>query len=122
MRSMLRRLFTILSALSLLLCVATAALWVRSYWIADRRAVVSFEPPVLMWSSEGTLGINNDPEVAPVANLHSTCLSRIEDLEIVFEQVRFAEASNQQRETKGQVRELLYAYKQRLSSLPPIPD
>jgi hypothetical protein len=31
----MRRLFTILSALSLLLCVGTAALWVRSYWVAD---------------------------------------------------------------------------------------
>jgi len=28
-----RRLFTVLSALSLLLCVATAVLWVRSYWV-----------------------------------------------------------------------------------------
>jgi hypothetical protein len=32
---MLRRLFTILSALSLLLCVAVCLLWVRSYWVND---------------------------------------------------------------------------------------
>ena len=32
---MLRRLFTVLSALSLLLCVAVVALWVRSYWRSD---------------------------------------------------------------------------------------
>jgi hypothetical protein len=32
---MIRRLFTILSVLSLLLCVATVVLWVRSYWTAD---------------------------------------------------------------------------------------
>ena len=32
---MRRRLFTILSALSLLLCVAVVALWVRSYWRHD---------------------------------------------------------------------------------------
>jgi hypothetical protein len=29
------RLFTIISALSLLLCLATLALWVRSYWVND---------------------------------------------------------------------------------------
>jgi hypothetical protein len=32
---MTRRLFTILSALSLLLCVAVCVLWVRSYWVGD---------------------------------------------------------------------------------------
>src|SRR4051794_21474808 len=32
---MLRRLRTVLSALSLLLCVGTAVLWVRSYWWHD---------------------------------------------------------------------------------------
>src|SRR5687767_8450253 len=32
---MKRRLFTILSALSLLLCVAVVALWVRSFFVAD---------------------------------------------------------------------------------------
>jgi hypothetical protein len=32
---MLRRLFTLLSALSLLLCAAVAVLWVRSYWVVD---------------------------------------------------------------------------------------
>jgi hypothetical protein len=33
---MTRRLFNLLTALSLLLSVAVVALWVRSYWIADR--------------------------------------------------------------------------------------
>src|SRR4051812_23586819 len=33
MRRALRHLFTILSAISLLLCVATCVLWVRSYWL-----------------------------------------------------------------------------------------
>jgi hypothetical protein len=33
---MLRRLFNVLSALSLLLCAAVVALWVRSYWVNDR--------------------------------------------------------------------------------------
>jgi hypothetical protein len=32
---MIRRLFTLVSALSQVLCVATCALWVRSYWAAD---------------------------------------------------------------------------------------
>jgi hypothetical protein len=31
-----RRLFTLVSALSLVLCVGTCVLWVRSYRIADR--------------------------------------------------------------------------------------
>ena len=38
---MLRRLFTVLSALSLLLCVAAAVLWVRSRYIEDW---VSYQP------------------------------------------------------------------------------
>ena len=33
---MRRRLFNILSAVSLLVCVMTAVLWVRSYWVADK--------------------------------------------------------------------------------------
>jgi hypothetical protein len=33
---MLRRLFTLLSALSLLLCVTAIVLWVRSFWIGDQ--------------------------------------------------------------------------------------
>jgi hypothetical protein len=32
---MIRRLFRFLSVLSLVLCVATCVLWVRSYWVAD---------------------------------------------------------------------------------------
>jgi hypothetical protein len=33
---MIRRLFTLVSAVSLLLCVATCVLWVRSYWAGDK--------------------------------------------------------------------------------------
>ena len=36
MRRLLRWTFHALAAASLLLCVATAALWVRSYWVCDR--------------------------------------------------------------------------------------
>ena len=32
---MLRRLITILSGLSLVLCIATGAMWVRSYWVQE---------------------------------------------------------------------------------------
>src|SRR5262245_8766849 len=32
---MRQRLFTLLSAVSLLLCVATVGLWMRSYWVSD---------------------------------------------------------------------------------------
>src|SRR5690349_18065632 len=32
---MRRRLFNLAAAVSMVLCVATAALWVRSYWIED---------------------------------------------------------------------------------------
>ena len=32
---MKRRLFNILSALSLLMCVALGMLWIRSYWVGD---------------------------------------------------------------------------------------
>ena len=39
-----RRLFNILSALSLLLCVATTVLWVRSYWVQ------------ILWSHRGESG------------------------------------------------------------------
>jgi len=35
---MRRRLLNLLTALSLLLCVAVCVLWVRSYWIGDRWA------------------------------------------------------------------------------------
>jgi hypothetical protein len=35
-----RRAFTILAALSLLLCVATMTLWVRSYVLVDRSSSV----------------------------------------------------------------------------------
>ena len=35
MRRVLRHVFTILSAISLLLCVTTCVLWVRSYWWCD---------------------------------------------------------------------------------------
>src|SRR5678809_830960 len=35
-RRLKRRLLNLLTALSLMLCIATAALWVRSYFVSDR--------------------------------------------------------------------------------------
>jgi hypothetical protein len=45
MAAMLRRLSTVLSALSLLLCAATVVLWVRSYFRGDLVAFVNSPPP-----------------------------------------------------------------------------
>jgi hypothetical protein len=42
---MIRRLFTVASALSLLLCVTAAVLWVRSYWVEDSCFRVKDFPP-----------------------------------------------------------------------------
>ncbi|HWE93071.1 MAG TPA: hypothetical protein VG269_03790 [Tepidisphaeraceae bacterium] len=59
---MIRRLFTLLSALSLLLCVGTCVLWVRSYpakkavtfWTSKGRSELAWE--------RGTAWIDNDPQ------------------------------------------------------------
>lgn len=50
-----RRLFTLASAVSLVLCVGTAVLWIRSYWVADLLASKgSPHPPcMLLCSSRG---------------------------------------------------------------------
>ena len=53
---MKRRIFNLLFALSVLLCVATVALWVRSYWVADTLVYTrrSGAPAsVTLWSSSG---------------------------------------------------------------------
>jgi len=62
-RSMLRRVFTILSALSLLLCGATVTLWVRSYWTAAHRDTNRFGTPIEFSSEAGVFRVTNDPEV-----------------------------------------------------------
>jgi hypothetical protein len=55
---MLRRLFTVLSALSLLLCVATAVLWVRSYQVGDSVFLSGGERIVIVSSASGRLSIS----------------------------------------------------------------
>src|SRR5262245_9008513 len=57
---MRRRLFTLLSAMSLLLCAAAVGLWVRSYWVSDllsRCSVNSRHVSVstLIWSQPGSV-------------------------------------------------------------------
>ena len=58
---MKRRLFTILSALSLLLCVAVCVMWVRSYWVADTLSFRYREGTPTRWffvtSGRGRAGI-----------------------------------------------------------------
>ena len=60
MRRLARHAFTVLSLLSLLLCVAVGVLWVRSYWVADQ--VIHWTPsgvPVshTLWSTRGNLAL-----------------------------------------------------------------
>ena len=50
---MKRRLFTILCGLSLLLCVGTAALWVRSYWYLDD---LNYPKVIPTWGITSQLG------------------------------------------------------------------
>jgi 4-amino-4-deoxy-L-arabinose transferase-like glycosyltransferase len=65
-----RRLFTIASILSLVLCLATVALWVRSYWVCHlvkRDLSVPGKPRELaLVSNRGSLGI---ADVVPVRQL-----------------------------------------------------
>ena len=47
--AMLRRLFTLFSALSLVLCVLLCVLWVRSYWVGDRLSHGQSQHPYTYW-------------------------------------------------------------------------
>ena len=51
---MTRRLLFLLTVLSLLLCVAVAALWVRSYWRTD--IIVASDQRFSVWSANGFVG------------------------------------------------------------------
>ncbi|HEY7091080.1 MAG TPA: hypothetical protein VH518_23485 [Tepidisphaeraceae bacterium] len=75
---MRHHLFTLLSAVSLLLCVATVGLWVRSYWAVDllqRWEVKSdhFNEGIYLWSKRGTFGLRRDAITydAPIGPHHS---------------------------------------------------
>ena len=70
---MIRRLFTLLAALSLLLCIATAALWVRSLFVSDRLVSSLFEDDQewTFWRQSGLriglgeIGILSDVQAGP---------------------------------------------------------
>jgi Zn ribbon nucleic-acid-binding protein len=64
---MLRRLFTLLSALSLLLCVATVVLWVRGAWVNDivGRVSPSGGWDIQSWHGHLMLHTSNDPGDSP---------------------------------------------------------
>jgi hypothetical protein len=47
---MLRRLFMVLSMLSLLLCLAVGVMWVRSYWVGDVTVYEAPDRQALEWS------------------------------------------------------------------------
>ena len=68
---MKRRLFTVLSAVSLLLCVATVVLWVRSYSVADDFIVAQnawpfyIPRPWRLTTAHGMCVVSWDPAVPP---------------------------------------------------------
>ncbi len=61
-----RRLFTIVSAISLLLCLLTAALWVRSYWITEDVGWTTATGATAICSSAGSFMIYRDYLHGPV--------------------------------------------------------
>jgi hypothetical protein len=68
MRRVVRRLFMLCSALSLLLCVAVCVLWVRSYWCADR---LDFDGPrghVFLTAARGRVVVFHGREPASYSN------------------------------------------------------
>ena len=53
----MKRLFNIRTVLSLLLCIATVGLWVRSYWYEDLLAFPSPAEYSALQSAEGTVTV-----------------------------------------------------------------
>src|SRR4051812_22661794 len=65
-RPMTRRLLNLLTALSLLLCVAAVALWVRSYFVEDGVQVTFRSDMVSAYSSAGTIASAWDRGMPPM--------------------------------------------------------
>lgn len=68
-------LFKFAAAVSLIVCLATAALWIRSYWVADiiqkawSRPETQTEKFVIIESNEGRLGLYDESESYDDQNL-----------------------------------------------------
>jgi hypothetical protein len=73
---MLRRAFTLLSALSLLLCVGTCVLWVRSYFVMDRCVRIRDTP------------VSEDDRQRTVQIAHESCAVRTMRGVVIFERTR----------------------------------
>jgi hypothetical protein len=62
---MRRRLFTTASALSLLLCIAIAALWARSYWAWESIEYYGTHGAIEVGATKGTLVYMRNPTMPP---------------------------------------------------------
>ena len=62
---MRRRLFAVVSAISLLACVGTLALWVRSYWQYDEIRLYEGRETQLVQSSAGTIEFSSYSGLVP---------------------------------------------------------
>jgi hypothetical protein len=66
----MRRPFTIASALSLLLCVATCVLWVRSYFVADCITRATWERADSVCCTRGAICIEIPQHWSPDSEYH----------------------------------------------------
>ena len=72
---MTRRLINLLTILSLLLCVAVAALWGRGYWASDQLDLVAVRPSgsrLALWFRSGRGGLGLTVVTYPAALIKST--------------------------------------------------
>ena len=56
---MTRRLFNFASVLSLLLCFAAAALWVRSYWVRESWLHISYKSSPMVEGQWDAIAVSN---------------------------------------------------------------
>jgi hypothetical protein len=81
MSAMLRPLFTVLSALSLVLCVATCMLWVRSFWKTETWKHATEDDQWTIWFQQGRVFLSKQtaddgpPLWQPVGISHTSDLS-----------------------------------------------